>query len=46
MIEISNLQKFYGSTQILHDINLNVAKGEFTLSWDTAVRANRPCFAA
>ncbi|WP_169779584.1 methionine ABC transporter ATP-binding protein [Campylobacter curvus] len=28
MIEISNLQKFYGSTQILHDINLSVAKGE------------------
>ncbi|UEB50848.1 methionine ABC transporter ATP-binding protein [Campylobacter curvus] len=28
MIEISNLQKFYGSTQILYDINLSVAKGE------------------
>ncbi|WP_103588248.1 methionine ABC transporter ATP-binding protein [Campylobacter concisus] len=28
MIKIENLTKFYGSTQILYDVNLEVAKGE------------------
>ncbi|CAD7287660.1 Methionine import ATP-binding protein MetN [Campylobacter majalis] len=28
MIQISNLNKFYGQTQILHDINLHINKGE------------------
>ena len=28
MIKIENLNKFYGGTQILYDINLEVAKGE------------------
>ena len=28
MIEISNLQKFYGNTEILHNINVNIDKGD------------------
>ncbi|EJP6471198.1 methionine ABC transporter ATP-binding protein [Clostridium botulinum] len=28
MIEISNLQKFYGNTEVLHNINVNIDKGD------------------
>ncbi len=28
MIEISNLQKFYGDTEVLRDINVEIDKGD------------------
>ncbi len=28
MIEISNLQKFYGDTKVLRDINVEIDKGD------------------
>lgn len=28
MIEISNLQKFYGNIEVLHNINVNIHKGD------------------
>ncbi len=28
MIEISNLQKFYSNTEVLHNINVNIDKGD------------------
>lgn len=31
MIKISNINKFYGSTQVLKDINIEIKKGEFVI---------------